>query len=318
MDNLFQQALALAEIGIIIVDSDFRILLWNKYIERISDIKRKDATNKKLQEVCPVFSQPRYQEMLHAAVTSQQCRFCSSKIHKAFIYPQKLQDDSVRQNMALVPLVSEGEAYILIQVMDISYQVTSEHKLASLLSEMTRGYYDIKESEELNKMLAATDALTGLYNRMALLQNINRIIYDKLEDEKYALIFLDLDSFKTVNDTLGHSTGDKLIVKVAERLLINVRYDDLVARLGGDEFVVLFKVKNGLDSIHTVAKKLLSEISKPIVIEGNVLHITCSIGVVLLHKDFTADEILAKADKSMYESKKAGKNTYTIFSDENS
>jgi diguanylate cyclase (GGDEF)-like protein len=313
MGDLFQQALNVAEIGIILVDSELRILIWNRYIESISATKKNEALGRRLGDMCPTFAQARYRDMLDAVINSRQCRFCSSKIHRAFLYPKNIYDETIRQNMTIMPVIDEEKVYVLIQIVDITYQVTSEHKLTSLLSEMTRGYNDVKESEEINKRLAVTDPLTGLHNRIALTQKMNNILSNQADMLEYALMFLDLDGFKKINDTLGHAMGDKLLIKTAEKIEFSVRSEDVVARFGGDEFVVLIKSKNGTDGAEAVAKKLVSEIAKPTVIEGSAIRITCSVGVAMFGNENNPEDIIRKADEAMYESKKKGKNTYTFF-----
>jgi diguanylate cyclase (GGDEF)-like protein/PAS domain S-box-containing protein len=313
MDDLYIQALNQAEIGIVVIDSNFRILLWNKYIEEITAIKKSIALNQKLSEVCTTFAQERYRDMLEAVIQKQQCRFCSSKLHKAFFYKSNAYDDTIRQNMSIVPLIEDKKLYIMIQIVDITYQVSSVHKLSSLLSEMTQGYMDVKESEEINKRLAVTDPLTGLHNRIALTKSINHIIENRELIKEYALMFLDLDGFKEVNDTFGHSMGDKLLIKIAEKISINVRSEDAVARFGGDEFVILIRSKSGVEGAQTVAKKLVSEIARPIVIEGKAIRITCSIGIAMFEAGDSSEDTIKKADTAMYESKRKGKNTFTLF-----
>jgi diguanylate cyclase (GGDEF)-like protein/PAS domain S-box-containing protein len=315
MDDFFKQVLDIAEIGIVIVDSEFHILVWNEYIEKISAIKRKEAVNNKLGEVCTTFAQPRYRDMIESVTLKQQCRFCSSKLHRAFFYPKNVYDEMIRQNMTIIPIVSQSEIYILIQIVDITYLVNSEHKLTSLLSEMTKGYNDVRESEEINKRLAVTDLLTGLHNRVALMQNINNIIRNRANLTEYALMFLDLDGFKRINDTLGHDIGDKLLVKTAEKIRMSVRNDDAIARFGGDEFVVLIKSNSGRDGAEIVAKKLVAELAKPFVVEGKIIRVTCSVGVAMLGNESNPEEIIKKADTAMYLSKNNGKNRYTFFTE---
>jgi diguanylate cyclase (GGDEF)-like protein len=182
-----------------------------------------------------------------------------------------------------------------------------------MLSEMTHEYIDVKESEEINKRLAVTDPLTGLHNRNALTESINHIIKNHELIQEYALMFLDLDCFKQVNDTSGHSIGDKLLIRIADKIKMNVRSEDTVARFGGDEFVILIRSKSGIDGAQIVAKKLMSEIAKPILIEGKAIRITCSIGVAMFELGDGSEDTIKKADTAMYESKRKGKNTITLF-----
>lgn len=315
MDDLYRQALQKSEIGVIILDADLRIREWNHYIEEISAFKKKAVFNKKLDEVCPIFSKPIYIDMFHNVMLTNQPRFCSSKMHKAFLYPGNIYDDKICQNMSVMPLTEDNKRYILIQIADITYQIRSVHRLSSLLGEMTRDYLDVKEAEEHNKRLAVTDPLTGLFNRVALTETINRIMRDKKVLKEYALVFLDIDGFKDINDTYGHAMGDKLLIKVTEKIRMNVRNEDIIARFGGDEFLIIIKSKYRKTGAQTVANKMVAEMAKPIVIEGKCIRITCSIGIAMFDAACSADDTIKRADSAMYESKRRGKNTYTFYSD---
>ncbi|HID72729.1 TPA: diguanylate cyclase, partial [Candidatus Micrarchaeota archaeon] len=134
-----------------------------------------------------------------------------------------------------------------------------------------------------------------------------------------ALLFLDLDHFKTVNDSLGHPVGDRLLQEVAARLLDSLREEDTAARLSGDEFVILLPQLTGdpttaADQAHQVAKKIQEVISQPIRIEEQVLDMTLSIGVALFPKGtMTSDDILKQADTALYRAKEAGRNMIRFF-----
>ena len=313
MDELCRQTLNAADIGIILVDHTLRILVWNQYIERLSAVKAKAAMNKRLDEVCTTFEQQRYSEMLSSVLQRQQCRFCSSKLHKAFIYPNNMYDETIRQNMSIMPLYSGEETYILIQIVDITYLVSSEHKLTSLLSELTKGYNDVRESEEINKRLAMTDPLTGLYNRSALENHLAGIYRKRANLGDYAMMFIDLDGFKRINDTLGHAMGDKLLVRVGEKITMSVRSEDMVARYGGDEFVVVIRSASGIGGAEIVARKLVEAIALPYAIEGKAVRITCSIGVTMFDGYSTSEEVIRRADLAMYQSKRNGKDRYSVY-----
>jgi diguanylate cyclase (GGDEF)-like protein/PAS domain S-box-containing protein len=163
-----------------------------------------------------------------------------------------------------------------------------------------------KEYENKIKQLAFYDALTGLPNRTFFEQNLESVIDEcNRYDRRFALLFIDLDNFKYVNDTFGHLTGDKLLQDVSNKLQKNVRKSDIVARLGGDEFTIIIKdLKNNLD-IDKVANKIIKDISEPIIIDGNELHVGTSIGICI-YPDDTSDskELTKKADMAMYNSKK--------------
>jgi diguanylate cyclase (GGDEF)-like protein/PAS domain S-box-containing protein len=170
----------------------------------------------------------------------------------------------------------------------------------------------VKEMERL-EYLAHHDSLTGLANRALLY----RVLDDSLKDEReakngLALLYLDLDGFKLVNDTYGHDAGDEVLKQVAERLLSQVRSKDLVARLSGDEFVVLL-TSTDKKSIPVLADRLISLINQDVVYRGRVLNVGASIGVHYVDKrSLPMDELIKAADTAMYKAKSQGKGQFVL------
>ena len=176
-----------------------------------------------------------------------------------------------------------------------------------LLHEATRDHGKTLES------LALTDPLTGLANRRLLVDRLSMaMLHAERERAGMALLFLDLDGFKDINNTLGHAAGDALLKMVAGRLESMVREEDTVARLGGDEFVILLHLSEADDAAQ-VAMKVIEVISRPYVVEGQPASITVSVGIGLypVHGE-DADLLMKSADLALYEAKRAGKNVYRI------
>jgi diguanylate cyclase (GGDEF)-like protein/PAS domain S-box-containing protein len=172
-----------------------------------------------------------------------------------------------------------------------------------------------KEYENKIKQLAYYDILTGLPNRTLFEQNLDIIISEcSRYSRRFGLVFLDLDNFKSVNDTYGHLVGDKLLQYVANILQSSVRKSDSVSRLSGDEFVIIIKdLKNNFD-VDKIALKILSATSKIIVIDGNEINFGVSIGISLYPDNTSCSiELLKQADNAMYNSKNNGKNRYSYF-----
>jgi len=174
---------------------------------------------------------------------------------------------------------------------------------------------DIKNKKTIEK-LAYYDSLTGLANRTLLKDRMHKAIqYAKRENTKLAIMFLDLDHFKLINDTLGHSVGDDLLIHIAEILKVHIRESDTLSRLGGDEFVILLpSVKSNLDA-QNIAAKVQKTLQSKHDIGDHQLYITSSIGVSLYpeHGD-NAEELIRNADTAMYEAKNNGRNNYSIYS----
>lgn len=165
--------------------------------------------------------------------------------------------------------------------------------------------------------LALYDPLTRLPNRKLIEDRLRRALLSaQRRNTKVALMFIDLDKFKPVNDTFGHATGDLLLQAVAERLLSCVRASDTVSRLGGDEFVVLLAEVNETDGVRAAAGKMVAALNREFIIGGHDLRISCSIGIAVYPDHGRDDQALLKnADAAMYAAKKEGRNTYRLHDD---
>jgi diguanylate cyclase (GGDEF)-like protein/PAS domain S-box-containing protein len=179
-----------------------------------------------------------------------------------------------------------------------------------------------KMAEEKIQYLAFYDPLTRLPNRQLLLDRLQRALGDHDGPHEGALMFIDLDNFKVLNDTLGHQKGDLLLQQVAERLRSCVARGDTVARLGGDEFVILLensgnKPLEPAAGARIVSERILARLGEPYVLSGHLHHSTCSIGVTLFGRSpWTVSELLKQADLAMYQAKNSGRNTVCFFDPE--
>ncbi|MDO8413812.1 MAG: EAL domain-containing protein, partial [Gallionellaceae bacterium] len=175
-----------------------------------------------------------------------------------------------------------------------------------------------KSVEERLAYMAQHDFLTDLPNRVLLMDRLAQaIVYAEREHHKVAIMFLDLDSFKGINDTLGHQIGDKLLQSVASRIRSAARASDTVSRQGGDEFVIMLPDIEDADAVSLIAAKLLEAISQPYLIDGNEIDITTSIGISVFPEDGRDSDVLIKyADAAMYHAKANGRNNYQFFTDE--
>jgi diguanylate cyclase (GGDEF)-like protein/PAS domain S-box-containing protein len=172
---------------------------------------------------------------------------------------------------------------------------------------------DRKRMEEALHSVASTDALTGLANRVALSDRIRlAIARSRRNTTAFALFYLDIDRFKQVNDNLGHSAGDKLLVQFAMRLRACVRASDSVARLGGDEFIVLLDDLKDRDSALRIAEKILQETRAPVRIDARQVEVTTSIGIAYYAGDESGEELLARADTALYQAKRSGRDAYCL------
>lgn len=180
--------------------------------------------------------------------------------------------------------------------------------------------HDINERkllEEKLESMAHYDALTALPNRALFFDRLTQAItQSKRSEGLFALMFVDLDGFKAVNDTFGHDTGDALLKAVSEHLLECVRESDTVARMGGDEFTIILRAIRGPEDAAHVAEKILATLAAPYHLLGHECRIGASLGIVLYPEHGkTAEELLSQADNAMYAVKKAGKNAYRFAGD---
>ncbi len=169
-----------------------------------------------------------------------------------------------------------------------------------------------KRHEELVRYQAYHDILTGLPNRQLFHDRLTQgLLHARREGEMLSVMFLDLDRFKEVNDTLGHDVGDKLLCEMANRLKTSIRKGDTVARLGGDEFVLLLPRIKKMDNLVQLAEKILETLRLPLKIGEHELTLTTSIGISVYPRDGDKPDVLIKhADEAMYQAKQNGRNNY--------
>jgi diguanylate cyclase (GGDEF)-like protein/PAS domain S-box-containing protein len=197
----------------------------------------------------------------------------------------------------LTPLAGEGErrSGAVLMIVDITARKKAQADLA---------------------WRARNDALTGLVNRDTLVERISAAL-EGMEPvrEQAAVIFIDLDRFKAVNDTLGHAAGDELLTVVAARLSLAVRSTDVVGRWAGDEFVIFCRPVARSEAV-SVSQRVIDDLERPFLIDGREVHISASIGVAIGRPESTASTMVAEADAAMYEAKQAGRGVIRVFDDD--
>jgi len=235
-------------------------------------------------------------------VDREEVRYLSSLIHESgpttFAYRVEKKDGSLVWFETTSRSVRDALTGKIREIVGVSRDVTER-----------------KRVEEQIEYQAYHDALTGLPNRRLFRDRLTvALAHARRMKHPLAVMFLDLDRFKVVNDTLGHSTGDELLKAIAARLQASLREEDSIARMGGDEFTVLLADLKTPDTAAKIAQKVLETIALPLQIEGTELFITTSIGIALFPSDGdTAEMLLANADHAMYRAKDAGRNSYQMF-----
>jgi diguanylate cyclase (GGDEF)-like protein len=202
----------------------------------------------------------------------------------------------------------------LVEVLRRS-EIELEQRVAQRTKDLEAANHRLQVSEELLRNIAHHDALTGLANRLMLQLNLDQAVKRaRRTEQSFALLMIDLDGFKPVNDQHGHEAGDLLLKEIGSRLVAAVRESDLVARLGGDEFVCVLESVSDAKTASAVSEKLIHEIRQPVPLaSGTCVSVGASIGIAMFSKEVNgADPLLKAADTAMYAAKAAGKNCCVI------
>jgi diguanylate cyclase (GGDEF)-like protein/PAS domain S-box-containing protein len=250
---------------------------------------RKEIQNLKVTDIKPELSEADFERLTRPLLDGSRGRIIFETVH------QRADGSRYPVEIRLQMSHSEVPPVFLANVQDITER---------------------KKSEDRLQYLANYDSLTGLPNRTLFFDRLNMALENsKRTDTLTGLIYLDLDGFKDINDTMGHAVGDKLLKEISGRLLDCARKSDTVARLGGDEFTVIVSNLKTVDGVEVVAQKIIETIALPIVVDGQEMHISTSLGITLypFKEDDDAYALVKQADAAMYHAKKIGKNNYQFY-----
>ena len=205
-----------------------------------------------------------------------------------------------------------GNFFLVGVIRDITKRKLKEDDLKRQHAELSRSNYELKLKEDYLRYIAYHDNLTGLPNRKFFVEQLDDSLHwAQSNNLLLGLLFIDLDGFKQVNDTLGHEIGDRLLITVGKRLSNSLRGSDTVSRLGGDEFTVILRAIPKVQAATIVAEKILATINDPIVLDGHYIKVSASIGISVYPLNSQDSETLMKqADAAMYRAKHLGKNRY--------
>ncbi|MCD6187599.1 MAG: EAL domain-containing protein, partial [Desulfuromusa sp.] len=232
---------------------------------------------------------------------------------------QRMITDPIHSLVQSMLQISEGKDY------SHRVQKQSNDELGSLfdgfnsmLEELERRDLELRKNESHLDYLAYHDPLTNLANRLLFHDRLEHsMVRAKRSISRIAILFIDLDRFKHINDSLGHDAGDRVLCAVAERLQGQVRETDTLARFGGDEFVIILEQLKKTEDLSRFVKKLLKAMEQPIFIAEQKLHVTASIGLSIYPDNgVDADSLMSAADIAMYQAKENGTNTYRFYSEE--
>ncbi len=228
-----------------------------------------------------------------------------------------LSQDSI-QALLLVPLRLNNDLWGYLGLADSSKERKWSKHEESILLTMAASISGARQRhrvEEKIRYQALHDLLTGLPNRLLFNKILTKSLHKVAESgKKLAVMFLDLDRFKTINDTLGHTVGDKLLQSVAQRLKNSLRFGDTVARWGGDEFIILLSQVNHVDEVTQIARRVLKTTEEVFQLEEHELYISTSLGIALFDQDsYDAETLVQHADAALYHAKDKGRNNYQFY-----
>jgi len=292
-EDKFRTLAEAAQDAIIVIDAHGVITFWNGSAARIFGSSTEEALGRKLDEW---LASPGYGE-------KDQAEFEHLGAADALPPGRMLQMSALRKDgtevpieLSLAPMQMGTERFAIAIARDISERKRAEKKILAM---------------------ARFDPLTGLFNRTTFAEWVQKgVARVKRGGKGFALLHLDLDHFKDVNDALGHPSGDALLRAVGERLRSTIRETDVVARLGADEFAVMEVDLNGPEDASILARKLLDVLSQTYAIDGNLIRISVSIGIAVCGRDaLNTESLLSFAEVALYRAKGEGRNTLRFFTD---
>ncbi len=290
--HVYERVMAASPHGVLAACGvDRRVIYVNPAFERLTGLAAREFLGQKAPDVLPGLGDEAHAS-LHAALEE-------GRETAALIRGTRPDGRPYCAEVAIVPVRDESgvATHVVVAATDVTEQRASEEFL---------GY------------LAYNDPLTRLPNRRLFHDRLTQALaYARRNARQVAVMFLDLDNFKLINDTLRHHTGDQVLRLVATRLMDALRKSDTAARLGGDEFAIVLPDLDGAESASSVANKILEEMASPFPLEGRELYVGASIGLALYPGDGNdVETLLANADTAMYHAKARGRNNYQFFSAE--
>jgi diguanylate cyclase (GGDEF)-like protein/PAS domain S-box-containing protein len=278
--------------AILISDRNSRIVAVNQALEMTTGYTKDELIGKDQQILSAGKTSPETFQLMWSALKDKESAFWQGELWDL------RKDGSIYPKWGAITAIHDSKGDVINYI--ASFTDISERKAA----------------EAHIARLAHQDALTGLFNRYSLESLLTQsLLGARRENRQIAVIFIDLDRFKIINDTLGHHIGDLFLIEVAKRLSACVRESDIVARLGGDEFVIALScLANNMDAAR-VAKKISAALKRPCKIEGKLLHATASVGISLFPENGEdVGTLMKNADTAMYYAKDNGRNNFQFFS----
>jgi diguanylate cyclase (GGDEF)-like protein len=309
-DSLYKQIFTILPFGMLLVDCDGVIFEWSNHLVSLTKIERKKALGKRLDMLFPGIKTKRFEFAVEQVVSYKHPQVLSQILNNYLIPIPLAQEfsidgmDYMQQSVSIYPVSYHKKNYALVVIIDATETSYQRHMLLRVAKRF--------EEESVH------DELTGLYNRRFLWEYLESEL-PKASREKYEVVcsLYDLDYFKEVNDTLGHTAGDEILVSFANVINTSLRAGDKVFRYGGEEFITISSNKKGAQA-DSLAKRICLNMAKKKKHGSIERVVTCSAGVsvaTMLEKALGSDTLVEHADKALYEAKEAGRNRVCIYGD---
>jgi diguanylate cyclase (GGDEF)-like protein/PAS domain S-box-containing protein len=239
-------------------------------------------------------------------------QFLHARRHSDQFYPRLSEEDSRSWSGEIACRRKNGEIF---PAWEHVCAVVDEHNQTSHYVVTFSDISTLKRAEKQLAQMAYLDSLTGIGNRVYLESELNNMLAACQEGQlSIAVLYIDLDGFKEINDTLGHAEGDQLLRRIASRLSESVRNEDAIARIGGDEFIIALHGVENRESAEMICEKLIERIKEPVQLSRETVSLSASIGVAMFHDNLSDyDAIVKAADFALFEAKRRGKNRYCIY-----
>ncbi|MBL4899405.1 MAG: diguanylate cyclase [Colwellia sp.] len=307
-EHLLSQIIDGCPVPMFVIDDDHKVTHWNRACEAIIGTKSSDVVGTK-EQWKGFYSEPR--PVLADLVLDNKLSEVTEYYSKTWA-PSALVENGWEATNHF-PNFNAGAKWLYFTAAPLQ---NKEGKIIGAV-ETLQDVTNQKEYEKKLEFQASHDALSGLANRNLLTDRLNQAIAHAARDKRLlALLFIDLDNFKTVNDTLGHNIGDQLIQETAKKIQSVIRTGDTVARFGGDEFVVLLFAPESKDYVNSVVQRISQEVAKSYSHEGQSLTVGSSIGIAMFPDDgHTAEALIMNSDRAMYRAKTSNKGGF-LFCEE--
>jgi len=292
--------------GIIIVNENFEVFFWNSYMETITNMKGSNAIGCNLYTVLPSLNKNYFKNVVKNILNDGYAMFFSAAMH------QDLLDTEERFNIKISRIQDEHKTSLLLEFHNVTGQMAQIKQLKKYIKELYHVNKELKEKEKEIENLAYYDQLTGVANRTLFYILAEKYIQDaKRNNSLLGIMFIDIDKFKSINDTYGHQAGDKIIIKAANILKKATRESDIVVRYGGDEFVVILPNMKDISDYKIVASKIINLNENVVYMEDKEIKLSFSIGISIYPNDGdNIDKLIVKADKAMYIAKRNDEDIY--------